>query len=257
MEVLPHPSPHIKQAPFFFTRATWIVLHPIQSTDMSRVTSRGCSRMGLLCCSPSLVKTMLAVASLILLAKLGEGRSDASRGVAVPFVFDPKATCQPACKHAGICIRNNTCFCSKGYEGELCQYAACDPKCKNGGECLRPGKCRCPPGFGGKYCHQVVCDGGCWNGGECIAENRVVKCLCPSSWTGSRCEEAICPQGCQNGGSCVAPGICSCPEGWLGGACHVAVCKRPCVNGGKCISPNVCRCRIPFSGPQCEVRKMF
>lgn len=78
--------------------------------------------MGLLCWSPSLVKTMLTVASLILLAKVCEGRSDVSRGVAVPFVFDPKATCEPSCKHAGICIRNNTCFCSKGYEGEVCQY---------------------------------------------------------------------------------------------------------------------------------------
>lgn len=48
--------------------------------------------------------------------------SDAPRGVAVGFVFDPKAKCEPPCEHAGICIRNNTCFCSGGYEGESCQY---------------------------------------------------------------------------------------------------------------------------------------
>ncbi|XP_056237562.1 von Willebrand factor D and EGF domain-containing protein [Seriola aureovittata] len=199
--------------------------------------------------------TVLFLASLVALVGVSSAGSDAPRGVAVGFVFDPKAKCEPPCEHAGICIRNNTCFCSRGYEGETCQYANCYPKCKNGGECLRPGKCRCPPGFGGRYCHKVTCDAGCWNGGECTAVNGVAKCICPSSWTGSRCQEAICPQGCRNGGICVAPGICSCPEGWLGGACHTAVCTQPCLNGGKCISPDKCRCRPPYSGPRCEERK--
>ena len=44
------------------------------------------------------------------------------RRSANPFVFDPKAKCEPSCKHSGICIRNNTCFCMRGYEGETCQY---------------------------------------------------------------------------------------------------------------------------------------
>lgn len=63
--------------------------------------------------------------SAVLLAALVgvcSARSDAPRGVAVGFVFDPKAKCEPPCEHAGICIRNNTCFCSRGYEGETCQY---------------------------------------------------------------------------------------------------------------------------------------
>uniref|UniRef100_A0A673KEF5 von Willebrand factor D and EGF domains n=1 Tax=Sinocyclocheilus rhinocerous TaxID=307959 RepID=A0A673KEF5_9TELE len=201
--------------------------------------------MAVLCCT----SMQLLLAALATLAGICLGGSDGPRGVALPFVFDPKATCDPPCKHAGICIRNNSCFCSRGYEGETCQYANCYPKCKNGGECLRPGKCRCHSGFGGKYCHKVVCDGGCWNSGECIAVNGEAKCICPSSWTGSRCQDAICPQGCRNGGSCVAPGICSCPEGWIGGA----YCSNG--NGGKCVSPNTCRCRAPFSGPQCEERK--
>uniref|UniRef100_A0A3B4T3F6 Schwann cell-specific EGF-like repeat autocrine factor n=1 Tax=Seriola dumerili TaxID=41447 RepID=A0A3B4T3F6_SERDU len=243
--------------------------------------------------SVGLGSTVLFLASLVALVGVSSAGSDAPRGVAVGFVFDPKAKCEPPCAHAGICIRNNTCFCSRGYEGETCQYANCYPKCKNGGECLRPGKCRCLPGFGGRYCHKVelqpyipirscpslpdihqipsnlrsesraagffpesmTCDAGCWNGGECTAVNGVAKCICPSSWTGSRCQEAICPQGCRNGGICVAPGICSCPEGWLGGACHTAVCTQPCLNGGKCISPDKCRCRLPYSGPRCEERK--
>uniref|UniRef100_A0AAZ3PKJ7 EGF-like domain-containing protein n=1 Tax=Oncorhynchus tshawytscha TaxID=74940 RepID=A0AAZ3PKJ7_ONCTS len=208
------------------------------------------------CCFTASIKVNLALlACSVAFVGICLARSDAPRGVAVPFVFDLKATCHPRCQHAGICIRNNTCFCSRGYEGETCQYANCYPKCKNGGECLRPGKCRCPSGFGGKYCHKVKCDSGCWNGGDCIAVNGVAKCICPSSWTGSKCQEAICPQGCRNGGSCVAPGICSCPEGWLGGACHTAVCHRPCLNGGKCLSPDSCRCRPPYSGPRCEERK--
>ncbi|XP_061442878.1 von Willebrand factor D and EGF domain-containing protein-like [Rhineura floridana] len=177
--------------------------------------------------------------------------SKASRGVAVPFVFDPHAVCSPPCQHGGLCIRNSTCFCSKGYEGELCQYATCYPKCKNGGKCLRPGKCRCQPGYGGRYCHKVSCEGGCQNSGECISVNGVVKCLCASGWTGSRCQEAVCPQGCRNGAACVAPGICSCATGWVGGACHLALCRLPCHHGGKCIAPDVCRCRSPYSGIQC------
>lgn len=59
---------------------------------------------------------------LVTLAGPCSARSDAPRGVALGFVFDPKATCDPPCEHAGICIRNNTCFCSRGYEGETCQY---------------------------------------------------------------------------------------------------------------------------------------
>ncbi|KAG7253399.1 hypothetical protein CRUP_006451 [Coryphaenoides rupestris] len=154
---------------------------------------------------------------------LWASRSDAPRGVASPFVFDVKATCAPPCQHSGICIRNDTCFCMRGYEGESCQY--------------------------------VTCEGGCWNGGDCVALNGVATCLCLSSWTGSRCQDAVCPQGCRNGGSCVAPGICSCPDGWVGGACHTAVCSQPCLSGGKCISPEKCRCRPPYEGPRCERRR--
>ncbi|MEQ2243192.1 hypothetical protein ILYODFUR_004592 [Ilyodon furcidens] len=59
---------------------------------------------------------------LLALAGVCSGGSDAPRGVAVGFVFDLKAKCDPPCEHGGVCIRNNTCFCSKGYEGETCQY---------------------------------------------------------------------------------------------------------------------------------------
>ncbi|XP_053115136.1 wnt inhibitory factor 1-like isoform X2 [Hemicordylus capensis] len=171
--------------------------------------------------APTLWLLFLASAGGPLLARALPG-SKTSRGIAVPFVFDPRAVCSPPCQHGGLCIRNGTCFCSKGYEGELCQY--------------------------------VSCEGGCQNGGECISVNGVVKCLCASGWTGTRCQEAICPQGCWNGGICWAPGICSCATGWVGGACHLALCKLPCRHGGKCVAPDVCKCRSPYSGLQCTKR---
>ncbi|ROL45137.1 hypothetical protein DPX16_8266 [Anabarilius grahami] len=75
-------------------------------------------KMAVLCCT----SMQLLLVALAALAGICLGGSDGPRGVALPFVFDPKATCEPPCKHAGICIRNNTCFCSRGYEGETCQY---------------------------------------------------------------------------------------------------------------------------------------
>ncbi|MBN3271041.1 VWDE protein, partial [Polyodon spathula] len=164
--------------------------------------------------------------------------------------------CDPPCQHAGLCIRNSTCFCSKGYEGGLCQYDIGMFSLNASREAAAAILCLC-------ICFAVSCEGGCWNGGECISVNSIVKCLCPFSWTGSKCQEAtphlfpaICPQGCRNGGSCVAPGICSCPEGWVGGACHKAICRHPCLNGGKCVAPNVCRCRGPYSGAQCKEKEV-
>lgn len=68
------------------------------------------------------VGSTVLLAALLALVGICSAGSDAPRGVAVGFVFDPKAKCDPPCEHAGICIRNNTCFCSRGYEGETCQY---------------------------------------------------------------------------------------------------------------------------------------
>ena len=70
---------------------------------------------------------LLLLALLAALTGPCASRSDAPRGVANPFVFDPKAKCEPSCKHLGICIRNDTCFCMRGYEGETCQYGDVQP----------------------------------------------------------------------------------------------------------------------------------
>lgn len=134
------PAPHAKTLP---RHCLGCSLHACSSSS----SSGGDARRGLGACSPpsppavclflplsiwetkqkptmsfvGLGSTMLLAALVALLGVCSAG-SDAPRGVAVGFVFDPKAKCDPPCEHAGICIRNNTCFCSRGYEGETCQY---------------------------------------------------------------------------------------------------------------------------------------
>lgn len=80
------------------------------------------TRMAVFSQSSSPLWTYLCMFTLALLAGVCLGRSDSPRGVSLPFVFNLNAVCDPPCKHAGICIRNSTCFCSQGYEGETCQY---------------------------------------------------------------------------------------------------------------------------------------
>lgn len=80
------------------------------------------TRMAVFNQSSSLLWTYLCMAMLGLLAGGCLGGSDSPRGVSLPFVFDLNAVCDPPCRHAGICIRNSTCLCSRGYEGETCQY---------------------------------------------------------------------------------------------------------------------------------------
>jgi len=86
----------------------------------------GCSGTGGPVVLPVAVVLLLMAAAL---PGLWASRSDAPRGVASPFVFDVKAKCAPPCQHSGICIRNDTCFCMRGYEGESCQYGIVTPVC--------------------------------------------------------------------------------------------------------------------------------
>ncbi|KAI4874509.1 hypothetical protein NFI96_002233 [Prochilodus magdalenae] len=134
----------------------------------------------------TLLRTQILLATLALLAGVCLARSDAPRGVSLPFVFDVKAVCDPPCKHAGICIRNNTCFCSRGYEGETCQYAICPQGCRNGGSCVAPGICSCPEGWLGGACHTAVCKKPCLNGGKCVSPDT---CRCRAPFSGPQCQE--------------------------------------------------------------------
>lgn len=82
----------------------------------------GDTRMAVFRQAPFSLWTYLCIFMLALLAGVSLGGSDSPRGVSLPFVFDLNAVCDPPCRHAGICIRNSTCLCSRGYEGETCQY---------------------------------------------------------------------------------------------------------------------------------------
>nr|XP_032801816.1 von Willebrand factor D and EGF domain-containing protein-like [Petromyzon marinus] len=200
---------------------------------------------------------ILHLLHLVLLLHQGLRSADAgaaAAGLALPFVYESRARCEPPCRNYGLCVRNDTCFCLHGYQGERCQHATCNPQCKHGGECLRSDKCRCTVGFEGRFCQKASCSGGCMNGGQCVTVLGVSKCSCLSGWGGARCHQAMCSQGCRNGGVCVVPDICSCLPGWHGGACQIAECQKPCLNGGKCVAPDVCRCRHYYRGPRCATR---
>lgn len=145
----PHPLP----SEHYSCRQKWLTLHTVLLNVQMWVSSRGTGRrfwswrtaaaevhlalrpysstpaalalqtMVLLTDStPASMRLSLILICGALLVGVCAAKSDSPRGVSVPFIFDPKATCDPPCRHAGICIRNNTCFCSKGYEGGVCQY---------------------------------------------------------------------------------------------------------------------------------------
>ncbi|KAH0627428.1 hypothetical protein JD844_003101 [Phrynosoma platyrhinos] len=193
--------------------------------------------------------------------------SKASRGLAVPFVFDPGALCSPPCHHGGLCIRNGTCFCAKGYEGERCQYVI-----PNFFRLLNP-----------KLFEQLVIQNVKMVGSVSDLENvdvslameediviKPIFCLvrianknkpkisvdrmAQSSGTGRKQHPLSCEGGCQNGGECISVNgmvKCLCASGWTGSRCQEALCRLSCHHGGKCIAPDVCRCRPPYSGIQC------
>lgn len=118
---LPGPPPRVTSRSLGTLWETFLP-HPrlLRLRDQTSTTMRAAGCGSSLLFSASLVA--LFSASLVALFGFCSGGSDAPRGVAVGFVFDPRATCDPPCEHGGVCIRNNTCFCSKGYEGETCQY---------------------------------------------------------------------------------------------------------------------------------------
>uniref|UniRef100_A0A1X7ULL6 Deleted in malignant brain tumors 1 protein n=1 Tax=Amphimedon queenslandica TaxID=400682 RepID=A0A1X7ULL6_AMPQE len=66
--------------------------------------------------------------------------------------------CEPSCEY-GACVRNDTCYCSNGYDGEFCEipvYEDCeDNLCLNDAPCyIHAGDyfCNCTDGFSGPFC---------------------------------------------------------------------------------------------------------
>jgi deleted-in-malignant-brain-tumors protein 1 len=74
-------------------------------------------------------------------------------------LFRP-TVCDPPCVN-GACVGNNTCFCSEGYEGDICNttiHEECPENiCLNGGTCQSfVGNiiCTCVEGFSGPSCNE-------------------------------------------------------------------------------------------------------
>uniref|UniRef100_A0A674AIC4 Sushi, von Willebrand factor type A, EGF and pentraxin domain-containing protein 1 n=1 Tax=Salmo trutta TaxID=8032 RepID=A0A674AIC4_SALTR len=95
-----------------------------------------------------------------------------------------KAVCWLQCLNGGVCQRPNTCSCSEGWMGRLCEEPICILPCLNGGRCVAPYQCECPTGWMGTRCHSAVCLSPCLNGGRCIRPNR---CQCSPGWSGHDC----------------------------------------------------------------------
>lgn len=74
------------------------------------------------------------------------------------FVFSCSnaGDCTPSlynCSNHGQCVDSNSCACSSGYYGPVCEFSKCAPECKNGGTCLGSNLCDCTgTGFGGPTC---------------------------------------------------------------------------------------------------------
>ncbi|XP_014062513.2 sushi, von Willebrand factor type A, EGF and pentraxin domain-containing protein 1 isoform X2 [Salmo salar] len=92
--------------------------------------------------------------------------------------------CWLQCLNGGVCQRPNTCSCSEGWMGRLCEEPICILPCLNGGRCVAPYQCECPTGWMGTRCHSAVCLSPCLNGGRCIRPNR---CQCSPGWSGHDC----------------------------------------------------------------------
>uniref|UniRef100_A0A674AJS6 Sushi, von Willebrand factor type A, EGF and pentraxin domain-containing protein 1 n=1 Tax=Salmo trutta TaxID=8032 RepID=A0A674AJS6_SALTR len=95
-----------------------------------------------------------------------------------------RAVCWLQCLNGGVCQRPNTCSCSEGWMGRLCEEPICILPCLNGGRCVAPYQCECPTGWMGTRCHSAVCLSPCLNGGRCIRPNR---CQCSPGWSGHDC----------------------------------------------------------------------
>ena len=76
----------------------------------------------------------------------------------VPFLA---VICNPPCVN-GVCVANDSCSCSDGFNGSSCEVALTQ-------QCPLPNPCQ--------------------NGGECNIVGSSTVCTCPPEWTGLLCED--------------------------------------------------------------------
>ena len=78
----------------------------------------------------------------------------------MPVQLFNAVVCDPPCEN-GVCVSNDTCSCSEGYTGEICDepiVSECaENLCENGGTCTRTATtsvCTCPDGYTGLLCQE-------------------------------------------------------------------------------------------------------
>ena len=73
--------------------------------------------------------------------------------------------CKPPCEN-GVCVKNDTCSCYKGFSGDRCDIEPtendCDEEqniCENDGACTANGvyiTCKCREGYTGLICRDEI-----------------------------------------------------------------------------------------------------
>ncbi|KAJ8262164.1 hypothetical protein GJAV_G00163230 [Gymnothorax javanicus] len=87
--------------------------------------------------------------------KRPEAPKECQRLVEAPELL--ATACSRQCKN-GHCTPSGRCCCNPGWDGPFCRVAKCDPPCRHGGVCIEPNKCYCKSGFSGQQCEKG--DGG-------------------------------------------------------------------------------------------------
>ena len=152
--------------------------------------------------------------------------------------------CREPCV-SGSCIAPDTCNCTEGWSGRLCDQrkchkilrflllpiyhlcslctAICKIPCENGGTCIAPDLCKCPSGWSGPHCEtgRYICRYLIFKIQLCaITINFSDSLIFVAIWI------AVCRIPCQNGGSCTNPDTCECLPGWTGGQCQIGKALR-------------------------------
>uniref|UniRef100_A0A5S6QDZ3 EGF-like domain-containing protein n=1 Tax=Trichuris muris TaxID=70415 RepID=A0A5S6QDZ3_TRIMR len=174
--------------------------------------------------------------------------------------------------------RNESCECTSGYTGILCEKP--NPSCKNV-NCGQDNDCVLVRNLPRCYCHwsprvyelseeclivsNTCLSNPCEHGSTCIAKNRGYTCICTGGFTGKHCstEYKSCHEDpCRNGGSCHTKDngySCSCNYPFSGKTCEIDMrhCHQffLCQNGGHCVPSQLgyyCVCSDGYTGPSCE-----
>nr|XP_024220024.1 protein cueball isoform X1 [Halyomorpha halys] len=119
----------------------------------------------------------------------------------IPFeVIHPS---QLPCVQGTYSSIEDSCICTPGYIGTLCETSICYNYCVEGECSMSNGKpsCKCPVGRSGKRCQVDECVGYCYKGKCSLEDGGVKQCTCDPGWSGNRCDlsEGFCTYVCHKG----------------------------------------------------------